>query len=104
VTTIEFETRSSQAWTGVAPSQIEGENPTLTLVSGEEYTIEWTNVNGGFHNFVIETADGSTPISTDTMSDEGETQVITFTVTDGMSVYYCNPHRSQGMEGSIEAV
>jgi len=71
-TTIELEARSNNAWTGVSPSQIEGENPTLTLVTGEEYTLEWTNVNGGFHNFMIETTGEETPVETETMSEEGE--------------------------------
>lgn len=83
---------------------IEGKNPTLTLVSGEEYTLEWTNVNGSTHNFVIETGDGSTPVNTGFVSDQGATQTVTFTVTDGMGVYYCSPHRTLGMEGDVEVV
>lgn len=53
---------------------------------------------------MIETTDGSTPVETDIMSEEGETQTVMFTVTDAMTVYYCNPHRSLGMEGDIEVV
>jgi len=103
-TTIEFETRSNSAWTGVAPAAIEGENPTLQLQEGEEYTLEWTNENGGVHNFVIETDGGSTPVSTEFLDTEGGTQTVTFTASAGMIVYYCSPHRGLGMEGDIEIV
>jgi plastocyanin len=103
-TTIEFEAQSNQAWTAVAPTSIEGDNPTLELREGEEYTVEWTNVNGGTHNFVIETTDGSTPVETGFDTAEGETQTVTFTATAGMTVYYCSPHRGLGMEGPIEIV
>jgi plastocyanin len=84
--------------------QIEGENPTLTLVTGEEYTLEWTNVNGGFHNFMIETTGEETPVETETMSEEGGTQTVNFTVTEEMTTYYCNPRRGLGMEGDVETV
>jgi PKD repeat protein len=103
-TTIEFEAQNNNAWTGVAPAEIEGKNPLLNLQAGEEYTLEWTNRNGGFHNFVIEMSDGSTPVATDFLSTEGETQTVTFTATADMTTYYCNPHRDLGMEGSIEIV
>jgi putative membrane-bound dehydrogenase-like protein len=103
-TTIELEAQSNQAWTGVAPTAIEGENPTLSLREGEEYTVEWTNVNGGTHNFVIETGDGSTPVETGFGTGLDETQTVTFTATADMIVYYCSPHRGLGMEGSIEIV
>jgi len=103
-TTIEFEAQSNVAWTGVAPSEIEGDNPTLSLAAGEEYTLEWTNVNGALHNFVIETSDGSTPVETELMGEEGATQSVTFTATDEMTTYYCAPHRTLGMGGGIEIV
>jgi len=103
-TTIEFSVESNNAWTGVAPASIEGENPTLTLQAGETYTLEWTNNNGGVHNFEIEAESGDTPVATDTMSTEGETQTVEFTATEGMTTYYCNPHRGLGMEGDIEIV
>jgi plastocyanin len=103
-TTIELEAQSNQAWTGVAPTAIEGENPTLSLREGEEYTVEWTNVNGGTHNFVVETADGSTPVETGFGTGLDETQTVTFTPNADMTVYYCSPHRGLGMEGSIEIV
>jgi plastocyanin len=102
---IELAARSNSAWTGVAPADVEGvDNPTLTLTAGEEYTLEWTNENGAFHNFVIETADGSTPVETELMGEAGSTQSVTFTATEGMTTYYCEPHQTLGMGGSIEIV
>jgi plastocyanin len=101
---IELAAQSNYAWTGIAPTEVEGDNPTLTLTAGEEYTIAWTNENGAFHNFVIETEDGSKPVETELMSDQGQTQSVTFTATEGMTTYYCDPHQTLGMGGSIDIV
>jgi plastocyanin len=103
-TTIEFEAQSNQAWTGVAPDSITGENPTLQLREGETYTVEWTNVNGGPHNFVVEDADGNAVVDTSVMDTQGETQTVEFTAESDLATYYCSPHRGLGMEGDIEIV
>ena len=103
-TTIQFEAQSNSAWTGVAPSEIEGENPTLTLAAGETYTVEWTNRNGVQHNFVLEDADGNTVAQTDLVAAEGESETVEFEATDDLVAYYCQPHRVLDMAGEIEVV
>jgi len=103
-TTIQLEAQSNSAWTGVAPSSIEGENPTLSLAEGRTYTIEWTNVNGAFHNFYVGDGDGDTFYEGDGALDPGTTVTIELTVESGMATYYCAPHRGNGMEGVIETL
>ncbi|MCU4927059.1 plastocyanin/azurin family copper-binding protein [Halobacteria archaeon AArc-dxtr1] len=99
--TIELEGDRS-AWVGVAPDQIAGEeNPTLELHADQEYTLEWENVDGMFHNFEIETEGGDTLVSTDGVSGEGETETVTFTATDDMAEYLCMPH-PLAMRGEID--
>lgn len=90
-------------WEGVSPSDIEGEtNPTLTLESGSDYTLTWTNADGVPHDFAIEDGDGNDIVGpTEQVTEEGETQTVEFTATEEMSEYYCSVH-PQSMRGSIE--
>ncbi|WP_207589668.1 cupredoxin domain-containing protein [Halomontanus rarus] len=82
-------------WVGVAPDYIEGEtNPTLNLEAGEEYTVEWENLDGQAHNFAIEGSDVQSEIITD------GTQTVEFAATEQMTAYYCQPH-SESMRGDI---
>lgn len=102
--TIELEAESNEGWTGVAPSGIaDATNPTLTLEAGGEYTLTWTNRNGAPHNFEIVNGDDSTvnDISTSYLSTQGESQTVTFTVTDAMAEYVCRAHQLR-MRGTIE--
>lgn len=49
-----------QAWTGVAPEAISGqENPTLNLQVGNVYQVSWRNADGQPHNFALQDADGN---------------------------------------------
>jgi laccase len=83
----------TSGWVGVSPEEIEGEtNPTLSLTAGEDYTVEWTNVDGAAHNFAINDEEGEEILSTDAVSGEGETQTIEFTATEEMAEYVCQPH------------
>jgi len=92
----------NHVWMGVAPDSIADlTNPTLKLTAGEDYTIEWTNTSGETHNFVIVNADGNELVSTDEVSEEGETQTVEFTASEEMVEYYCAPH-SGSQRGSIE--
>jgi arylsulfatase A-like enzyme/regulation of enolase protein 1 (concanavalin A-like superfamily) len=80
---------------------IDSINPTLSLTAGEEYTVEWTNVDGGEHNFVVADADGNELESSSTFGDQGATQTFTFTATEGMTEYYCGTH-PDSQRGTIE--
>jgi len=80
---------------------IDAINPALSLTAGEEYTVEWTNVAGGDHDFAIADADGNELVSSDTLSDQGATGTVTFTATEGMAEYYCGTHPDT-QTGTIE--
>lgn len=86
----------TEAWEGVEPSPIEGEqNPTLVLFEGESYDITWTNADGQPHN--VEIWDDSEEIvddySTEIIDEEGEEQTLTIDeVTAEMVEYVCQVH------------
>ncbi|MFA9502775.1 plastocyanin/azurin family copper-binding protein [Natrinema sp. H-ect1] len=90
-------------WTGVKPSDIEGEsNPTIILSEGEEYTFGWSEGNGTQHNIEIRDSDGNVvnDLKTELTAEPGEDQKLTFEASTEMAVYRCNPHA--GMEGEIK--
>ena len=103
--TLEGETTG---WIGSTPSEIEGvENPTLVLEDGEEYEIGWEQGDGGEHNVVLwdeneepvgEYYTGDDP--TDTTDSPGDDDFFTFTASDEIAYYRCDPHPN--MQGSIE--
>ncbi len=92
-----FEGRT-QAWTGVEPDLIDGEeNPTLTLIDGQEYDFTWVNADGVTHN--LEIRDGDDEIIddyvSDDVSDEGdETTLEGVVASEEMDVYICRYHES----------
>lgn len=90
------------AWVGLAPEEIEDEtNPSLSLVAGEEYTVEWTNTTETAHNFVIVDENGDEILASDGTSGEGETEIVEFTATEEMAAYYSESYPDQ-MAGEIE--
>ena len=91
-------------WQGTAPDSIASQtNPTLTLQSGEEYTVEWTNSDGAPHDFTIQDSSGNNLVKTAIVSEEGATTPLTFTVSAEMAQYICTLHPNS-MVGSIEVV
>ncbi|WP_433633070.1 plastocyanin/azurin family copper-binding protein [Halomicrococcus sp. NG-SE-24] len=93
----------NHAWRGVAPAAIKDKkNPTLELVAGQEHTIKWTNKDGDPHNFVIEDANGKKLLKSKVRPKKGATQTVTFTATEEMAEYYCQPHKHD-MRGTIKA-
>jgi hypothetical protein len=87
-------------WQGQSPSSIEGEtNPTLALTAGTEYEVIWENLDGAPHNFVIVNANGDTLVQSEIVSEQGATQTVTFTASEEMTEYFCQPH-SQSMRGT----
>ncbi|MFP8953166.1 PVC-type heme-binding CxxCH protein [Natrialbaceae archaeon A-arb3/5] len=102
--TIEFDGSQDEGWVGTAPEAIEGEeNPTLTLADGEEYSVEWTNVDGQIHWFAIWDDQGDTLAESEDSSEEGETIEFEFTAGSNMVEYVCPPHLDS-MIGDIEIV
>ncbi|WIV67836.1 cupredoxin domain-containing protein [Natrialbaceae archaeon AArc-T1-2] len=96
----------SSNWIGVSPDHIDGvENPTLRLVAGREYDLTWTNADGAAHNVAMLDEDGDVveDYETDLVGDIGERQTLTFTATDEIVEYYCEPHPTN-MRGSVDIV
>ena len=90
-------------YVGIEPSSIEGvENPTLVLQDGEEYEIGWTQGDGASHN--VELWDSSQNMvddyGTTLTNDPGDGDYLTFTATDEIAYYRCQPHPD--MQGEIQ--
>ncbi|GAB7095354.1 hypothetical protein JCM30237_25070 [Halolamina litorea] len=90
-----------EAWQGQSPESILGANPTLPLQAGQEYTVEWENVDGQPHNFVILDANEEQLLRTEIITEQGATQSVTFTATEEMATYLCEVHPTT-MVGDIE--
>lgn len=73
-------------------------NPTLYVQPGAEITITLVGVSG-MHNIHVEGFDGSDYVNV------GETTTYTFTApAEGESLpYWCDPHKSSGMVGTVVA-
>ena len=90
------------AWHGRAPAAIEGEeNPTIELEPGSDYEVVWENLDGQPHDFTIQDGSGNNIVSTEQISEEGETASLTFTATPEMAQYICTIHPST-MVGEIQ--
>jgi glucose/arabinose dehydrogenase len=95
---------TASAWTATGPNAIAGtENPTLRLNEGAEYTVEWTNVDGVPHDFVVQNDGGDEVVGTDLYDEQGKTTTLTFTASSEMRQYICTVHPS-AMVGDIEIV
>lgn len=102
-TDIEFSAQTTH-WEGLAPSAIEGaENPTLILETGAEYTIGWTEGDGGGHNIEIRDESGAVVdgLETEVVTDPGRSQLLEITADAEMARYVCDPHENS-MRGTIE--
>lgn len=92
----------TEHWFGLTPSPIHGqENPTLTLKSGQKYTLIWVNLDGAEHELIIENANDKELIATESASTPGTTKAITFTANNQMDQYYCEYH-PQSMRANIK--
>lgn len=92
-----FEGRT-EAWVGIEPDVIaDEENPTITLIEGQEYTFRWINGDGVTHN--LEIRDEGDEIVDDYQSEdvteEGEeTTLEGVTATEEMVTYICTYHEA----------
>jgi halocyanin-like protein len=69
--------------------------PAVHVDTGTTIVWEWTG-EGGSHNVVEETG----AFESELTAEEGFTYEQTFSES-GIVNYYCNPHRGQGMKGSV---
>lgn len=83
-------------WMGIEPEVIEDqENPTITLIEGQEYDFRWVNGDGVEHN--LEIRDENDEVVEDYVSDdvdeEGEeTTLEGVEATQEMTTYICTYH------------
>lgn len=83
----------TEAWEGVAPEPIQGEeNPTLVLFEGNEYTVTWENRDGAPHDFTLWDENEEEIASTEQTDEEGETLELTFEATSEIAQYVCTVH------------
>lgn len=83
----------TEAWEGVAPEPINGEeNPTLVLFEGNEYTVTWENRDGAPHDFALWDENEEVIDSTEQTDEEGETLSLTFEATTDIAQYVCTVH------------
>ena len=72
-------------------------NPTLRVAPGQEVTVTLTGMDDGVHNFCIGAGQ-----CTAFVTSAGDSATFTFTApATGTLEYYCQPHRSGGMKGSL---
>ncbi|MFC4550159.1 MULTISPECIES: cupredoxin domain-containing protein [Halorussus] len=95
---------STTGWQALAPSSIAGQtNPTLRLVPGRLYGVEWINADGAPHNWEMENDQDETLVRSDVIARSGARQTVRFVATEDMSVYYCQYHPI-GMRGQVQTV
>lgn len=83
----------ADGWQGQSPSQIEGnQNPVLEFRIDAEYEITWENLDGEPHNIAILDSNGNVIKKTQNLSQQGQTQTITFTANSNMTQYVCQTH------------
>lgn len=84
----------TEGWEGVEPEPIAGEqNPTVTLIEGQEYDFTWENADGQPHNIAIwDSNDEAVVEATDLIDSEGETQTLTVEASEEMAAYVCEVH------------
>ena len=105
VSEIELEGATAN-WVGLEPAPIEdAENPVLVLEEGEEYTITITSGDGAIHNLQLrdeddEPVDG---LETEFVESDEQTETLTFTATDALVTYVCEPHEAT-MRGDVTVV
>lgn len=97
----------TQHWVGIDPDIIaDEENPTITLIEGQEYDFGWINADGATHNLEIRNADDEIidDYQSDDVSEEGEEAWIEGVVaTTEMDIYICTYHEATQV-GDIDVV
>ncbi|RQG90172.1 PKD domain-containing protein [Natrarchaeobius halalkaliphilus] len=94
-----------EAWSGLEPEMIADEdNPTITLIEGQEYDFRWVNADDVVHN--LEIRDENDEVVDDYVSDdvgeEGEETTLEGVVaSEEMAVYICSYHEA-AQAGDIE--
>ncbi len=84
---------------GVKGNELEFDTTELTAAAGS-VTIRLDNTSTIQHNIAIEDADGTELAAGDLVGD-GESSEITVDLEPGTYTYFCSPHKSSGMTGTL---
>lgn len=72
-------------------------NPTIRAAPGQEVRVTLRATDGGFHNFCV-----AADQCTEYVTAAGQEATLTFTAPESGTIeYYCLPHRSAGMLGTL---
>lgn len=89
-------------WIGLEPDPIvDTQNPTLRLVYGRRYEVEWVNQDGEDHVFVVRNHEDDPIHESDERSEAEDTASLSFDAVAGVGYYTC-PHFEVTMTGDIE--
>ncbi len=85
-------------WGGIEPEIIaDEENPTITLIDGQEYDFRWVNADGTLHNLEIRDEDDEVIddyVSEDVEAEGEETTLEGVVATEEMATYICRYHET----------
>ena len=84
---------------GVDGNKLAFDRTTLTAAAGS-ITLELDNTSTIVHNIAIEDASGS-QLAAGELVGKGETSTITVDLEPGTYTYFCEPHKSAGMTGTL---
>lgn len=84
---------------GVKGNELKFDKTELTAAAGT-VTIRLTNASSIQHNVALESADGETLGEGELVADGGVSEV-TAELEPGTYTYYCTPHKSAGMTGTL---
>jgi plastocyanin len=102
-TTSSTDTGSDAAGTtvqlGVKKGELKFDKETLEGKAGQ-FTITFTNDDSIGHNVVIEDSDGNKLGETDIITNDTADLTVT-NIKPGTYEFYCAPHRSAGMKGTL---
>lgn len=84
---------------GVNGNDLEFDTTELTAAAGS-VTIRLANASTIQHNIAIEDSEG-TELAAGELVGDGETSEITVDLEPGTYTYFCSPHKSSGMTGTL---
>jgi plastocyanin len=84
---------------GVVGNELKFDTTELTAPAGS-VTLTLNNTSSIQHNIAIENADGEELAAGELVGD-GESSTITVDLEPGTYTYFCSPHKSSGMTGTL---
>lgn len=89
-------------WVGVSPDPIvDANNPSLRLIYGRSYELEWENGDDRTHGLEIRNHEDDVVERSEDSDEYGQSRTISFEAVPGVTYYTC-PHFEATMTGSFE--